>query len=74
MAKCKECRYFRQDLGMIEKGICTYGRKTVSKEETTSGIEMDVVEGYQINREDEACEHFESRRTISRREWLAEGR
>ena len=72
MAKhCRDCRWYKVDLGNPTKGLCIEERYEADASETTSGMASSIVKGKMIMGSDEACEKFEKK--TSRAQALKEG-
>jgi hypothetical protein len=72
MPKCRDCRWARQTMGGDPtQGVCLYGSKEASEEETASGVQVAYRPGKVIDLRAEACEYFEPKG--SRQQMLKEG-
>lgn len=71
MAKCRDCRWGKVDIGDPTKGVCIAGRYEASAAEATSGISQSVIPGKLVSLSDEACDKFEPK--PSRAQRLKEG-
>lgn len=72
MAKnCRDCRWYKVDMGNPMKGLCIEGSYETAAGESTSGTASYVVKATMHMGTDEACDKFEGK--PSRAQRLKEG-
>lgn len=73
MAKCRDCRWYKVDVGNPMKGVCIKGTYQADEKEASSSTSggVSVIPGSMVNGSDEACEHYEDK--PSRKQRLKEG-
>ena len=67
MKVCKDCRWYKVDVGNPMKGLCISGRYEASETETAAGTATSVIPGKIVNMRDEACEKFEDKPSRAQR-------
>ena len=71
MTTCRECRWYKTDVGNPMKGLCISERYEADEKETAAGTATSVIPAKMVNMGDEACEKFETK--PSRAQRLKEG-
>ncbi|RLB68607.1 MAG: hypothetical protein DRH08_00405 [Deltaproteobacteria bacterium] len=73
MAKCRDCRWYKTDIGNPTKGMCIHGSYKAEAKDAAGGTASTVITGKIVNGSDEECENYESKKGTSRSQRLKEG-
>ena len=73
MATCRECRWYKVDIGNPTKGICISQSYQADEQEAAGGTTSSVIPGKLIKGSDAICNDYEVKGKSSRAQRLKEG-